>query len=321
MNEQQELVPAESINALELFTQDGVEPLLENIKQQATDFVPDLKTTKGRSEIASMSHKVSKAKVVIDAAGKKLVSEWKQRAKVVDESRRKARLFLDDLRDEVREPLTQWEQEQKRMAEAKRKAEEMEHAHVEAIAEDVLFEREVELKSKEAEMERQAEIRRQMEVDKQIAKEKAERAERIRIEATEKAEREAEGKLKAEREKTERAEREVKEAGERAKRDAEQAEKDRVATAEKAERDKQEAIKRERQDAIDKAAAIERARQQQAEEQKREDERRAADREHRKTVNNRILTALTSEGISKDDAKKVITLVASGAVADMHIRY
>lgn len=98
------LVEASQANALQIFTQDGIDVLLRQIEAEAKAFTPDTQTAKGRKEIASMAHRVSKAKVVLDDLGKDLVAEWKKQSKAVDEQRKTARDFLDALRDEVRQP-------------------------------------------------------------------------------------------------------------------------------------------------------------------------------------------------------------------------
>jgi chromosome condensin MukBEF complex kleisin-like MukF subunit len=57
-----------------------------------------------------MAHKVARSKTYIDNAGKDLVTELKALPKQIDESRRIVRERLDALKDEVRRPLTEWEQ-------------------------------------------------------------------------------------------------------------------------------------------------------------------------------------------------------------------
>jgi colicin import membrane protein len=70
----------------------------------------DVATDKGRKAIASMAYKVARTKTAIDEAGKKLNEEARARINAIDESRREIRKQLDDLKDEVRRPLTEWEE-------------------------------------------------------------------------------------------------------------------------------------------------------------------------------------------------------------------
>lgn len=105
-----EITVIEGIAAPELFgVPDKVEELLGNVEEQARSIVPDLSTAKGRKSIASNSARVSKSKTYLDALGKDLVSGWKAKAKLVDAERKLIRDRLDALRDEVRKPLTDWE--------------------------------------------------------------------------------------------------------------------------------------------------------------------------------------------------------------------
>ncbi len=100
-------------NALEIFTGERLDDFLKQIEDEALKIVPDVKTTKGRAEIASNAHVVAKKKVEIDTVGKALVTDWKNKARVVDESRKKSRDVLDALKIQVRQPLSIWEDREK----------------------------------------------------------------------------------------------------------------------------------------------------------------------------------------------------------------
>ena len=133
MNSKTELMPIDSVNAVELFTGGKLDDLLARIREEATTLVPDVSTTAGRKEIASVAYKVSRSKTTIDEAGKVLVSGWKAKAKEVDGWRKKSRDTLDALREEVRAPLYEWEAEQARIEEEKRIEAERVQAEVERI--------------------------------------------------------------------------------------------------------------------------------------------------------------------------------------------
>lgn len=107
------LVSVEKINALDVFTSEGVDPILEAINKEIERFDADVTTSKGRKEIASMANKIARTKTFLDGAGKELVSEWKEKAKIVDGSRKKIRDTLDKWKDGVRAPLTEWENNEK----------------------------------------------------------------------------------------------------------------------------------------------------------------------------------------------------------------
>lgn len=89
------------------------------IKEETDALDADVSTEKGRKAIASMAYKVARTKTAIDDAGKKLNEEARAKISAVDEARREIRQQLDALKDQVRAPLTEWEEaEEKRAAEA-----------------------------------------------------------------------------------------------------------------------------------------------------------------------------------------------------------
>jgi len=113
------LVVAEKLDVAVLFTGDGMDRILKEIETKAMAHVPDISTDTGRDDIKSLAHKVARSKTLIDDLGKDTVSEWKKKAKAIDEHRKTARDFLDNLKVKVRQPLTDWE-----AIEAEKKAEE-----------------------------------------------------------------------------------------------------------------------------------------------------------------------------------------------------
>ena len=113
MSEVKEIVAIPQETALDVFTKEGaLQPYLDQIKQAVSGQVPDLTTKKGRDAIASLAYRVSQSKTYLEGVGKKLADEQKEIPKKIDASRRLVRETLDSLRDEIRKPLTQWEQQQ-----------------------------------------------------------------------------------------------------------------------------------------------------------------------------------------------------------------
>lgn len=104
-----ELINIEQIKAIDVFTLEGIEPVLEKIHNEVRSFDADISTDKGRKAVASLANKVARSKTLLDDLGKNLVSEWKSKSKVVDSSRKKLRDSLDLLKSEARKPLTDWE--------------------------------------------------------------------------------------------------------------------------------------------------------------------------------------------------------------------
>ena len=109
-----EITPLTKQNALEVFTAEhGLDPFLSQIRKEIDVFVPDTGTTKGRASIASIAAKVAKSKTYLDGVGKELVDRLKEQPKLVDAERKRMRDLLDKWKEEVRQPLTDWENAEK----------------------------------------------------------------------------------------------------------------------------------------------------------------------------------------------------------------
>ncbi|HBU6576248.1 TPA: hypothetical protein MC539_000368 [Klebsiella oxytoca] len=323
MSEIIDLVVIEKKNAMAVFTNnDQLDPLIEAIEKEARSLVPDVTTKKGRDAIASMAHKVARSKTYIDNAGKDLVAELKALPKQIDESRRVVRERLDALKDEVRRPLTEWEEEQERI-----KAEEAMNAlHAEALAMNEEFDRQL---AARIESDHEMALLMNDAFDREQA-DKAAEAERQRIAHEEEIKRLA--AAAAAREVEQRAQREREEAALREaalKAQAEQSERDRIAAEQKAEADKRAAVEAERRKAQEQADRIRREAEQReqarlAEEKRKADEqaRREADVKHRKTVGTDIVKALMANtSLTRDQAIEVLTAIKDGNIPHTGISY
>lgn len=118
MTDTKEVLVIEKIDAAAVFVENGLNPLIDKIKAEVKGIVPILDTAKGRKEIASRARWVAKNKVFIDNAGKEYVAGLKAKIKPVDAERKRVRDILDKLRDEVRQPLTEWEEIEAKKVEA-----------------------------------------------------------------------------------------------------------------------------------------------------------------------------------------------------------
>ncbi|MCF1502160.1 hypothetical protein L0F51_00065 [Afifella sp. H1R] len=103
---------------LVLIDSEKFEVFYAEILREVEAFVADTSTPSGRKAIGSLAYKVARTKTAIDDAGKRLNEEARQRINKVDESRRHVRARLDALRDQVRQPLTEWEEAEKARIEA-----------------------------------------------------------------------------------------------------------------------------------------------------------------------------------------------------------
>lgn len=107
-----------------------VEALLGRITDEAKSLSADVATAKGRDAIRAMAFKVARSKTALDDAGKALNEDARRQINTVDAERRKIRDALDALKDEVRAPLTKWEQaEAERVAALKARLERVQLAH------------------------------------------------------------------------------------------------------------------------------------------------------------------------------------------------
>ena len=328
-----ELVVIEEKNALAVFSnENGLDPIIQQAKDLVDEFEHDLSTAAGRKRTASLANKVAKLKTRLDGMGKDLVSDWKAKAKKVDANRKSMRDELDELKVIARKPLTDWEEEQKRIEaeEAARLAaeklrEEVERDHELALLMNAEFDRKVEeerIAAEQAEKERLAkEAQERAEREARIAQEAKEKAEREAAEREEKLRREAEEeKAKAEAEKLAAIERERKAeldriaAEERAKAQAEEAERQRVIAEEKAKRDAEEAAERARQ------AEIQRQQEEQ-ERQRKEQEAREANKRHIGSIRKAAKESLMALGIDEEKAKEIVMAIHNGQIANVKINY
>lgn len=124
-----ELIISTELNPVEIFQENGFKKIFEEIKSIVTGHEIDLETAKGRKEIASLAYKVSRSKTAIESLGKKLAENKKEKLYLklkeidaINAEREKASAKFDELRDEIRLPLTEWENaEKERIANIKNK--------------------------------------------------------------------------------------------------------------------------------------------------------------------------------------------------------
>jgi len=346
------LVTIEPVNALAVFTNaEKVDPILAAIRQIVAEFEADVATAKGRKEITSIAHKVAQSKTYLDGIGKKLTDEYKEIPKKIDANRKRIRDELDALKDEVRRPLTEWEEAEKarvqgikdRIEVIRQHAGMSEDSHMvtaaigrlEAIAIDESF---AEFVAEAAQVKDKSLmiLRNELEF---CRKREAEAAELVRL-REEAAKREAEDRdrriadvasAKAGLEAQEWAAREKAEAERKAKEERDAAERRELElklAAERAEREKREAIEKAERDA--QAAILAAQRQRDEEERRRQEEvaranaeadRRREDQINRDRIHSEIRDYLMSEGLPQSNAAAVVSLLASGSIPHVEVRY
>ncbi|WP_052930709.1 hypothetical protein [Escherichia coli] len=314
-----------------IYVENGLEKFLEQIRESVNE-VPDLSTAKGRARIASLAAQVSRSKTAVEKPGRDYLRHLKEAVKPAEAELRRFVSACDEMRDEVRRPLTEWEAEQERI-----KAEEaMNVLHAEALEMNIKFDQE---RAAKFEADHEMALLMNDAFDRE-AKAKAEEAERQRIaheeelkrQAEEKARREAEEKIERERAESARREAELKLKAEQAERNRiateQKAEAEKKEAADRAEREKQEAIAVEQRKAQEEADRIKREAEAKevarlAEEKRIADEAaaRAADVEHRRAINAAAVQALIEQGIPDDWAKACVVAIARGKVPATTINY
>jgi hypothetical protein len=350
-----ELQTLSTKNSLEIFLTDkGLDPVLNKIREEIDSFSADVNTKKGREEIASMAHKIARSKTHIDNVGKELVAELKKQPSLIDAERKRIRDILDNWKDEVRRPLTEFEETEKRKIEKFKNgidalneiaktnpllpstsiADEVKYTKETFVIDDswedfqVIAQMAFDKAISHLESIYEQAIRREEE-QKELERLRAEAAERAKKDELERVAKEAAEKAKIEAE--EKANREKKEIELKATRERELLEKQKKEAEARELKLKEEAVLREKQRIaaeqkaeLDKQEAIKRERLRIEAEQKLAQEaaaKKAENINHKKKINNEILRKLLALGISEEISKEIITKAAKGELGQMKICY
>lgn len=301
-----DLVVVSTLVPADVFGPGGVDAIIKKLTDTVRAVPTDISTATGRKAVASLAYKVARSKTALDEMGKTLAADWKAKANAIDAERRTIRDRLDALGDEVRKPLTDWENAEKDRVEAHEAAllaipenslygaretgaevrarleyltnyptrdwQEFAERAKATLATEIARTRDIlaTVEKREAEAAELERLRAE-----QIAREQAERDARIAAEAAEKARLEAEAKARVEAESAERAAREEQARVEREREKAERAACEAEERARRAETEAAEAARRAEAARIaaaekaerDRAAAIEAERQRVAREQ------------------------------------------------------
>lgn len=329
-----ELISIEAVqaNPLAVFTaENGLDPYLNQIKAEVDAFVPDMATDKGRKEIASFAHKIARSRTALDTIGKDLKASIMEQPKLIDAERRRVREILEGWQDQVRAPLTEFEEAEKaRIAEIQKRIDEIaalpeqlkehgatseiiakkieeitteqfDYQEIQSDADAAKFVAIQKLTALKAEVEK-AEIEAKEAEAKRLEAEKiaqAEREAKIKAEAEAKAKEDAEQAIKAAQEAEERAKREVQEASER----AEKAEENAKLEAQRAVEAEKRRVAQEERDKADAEA------------------QRKASEDNQRRVNREALDSMIECGFDEATAKKLIGAIAKGAIKNISINY
>ncbi len=342
-----DLIVVGSLTVKDVFESGNMDAILERVAVEARNLVEGLDPMDedDRKKIVSAAYRVSRSKTFIDEMRKSVVKEWKEKAKKIDIEGKKAMVFFDSLKSEIRQPVTDFEN-----AEKDRKKAHEDHLNMireladvdfmampssdirgrldavnavkrnweefEGPAEDTLnaarFKLNESIEKREKFEADQAELERLKKAEAE--REKREREKRIASEAAEKARREAE-------EKAEEARKKIEAEKAEAERRAAKAERDRIDAENKAKLEKEMAVKAAEEKARREAEEKEYRRIAHEKAEKEEKERKARDEEHRRKINNEALDSFISEEFNRDVAMSVISAIARGKIKHITINY
>ena len=323
----------------------NLDSILAEIETLATNFEPDVSTSKGRKLIGSQAYSVARTKTFIDGLGKELVDAEKEIPKRIDATRKRVRDFCDELQARVRQPLTDYENAEKaRVAALDQRLAAIQElgakattespsaeiqlwiAELDAIAIDDTWDEYQDRASAAKEAAKvklssalqtrltweaqQAEIA--MLKAKQEEKDRLQREEQIRINARHEAEQQAlRDKLAAEQ-----REQEAKDAKERAEKQLEQ---ERLEAAERQRVAVERAAEQERQRHLEEQKRI----QYEVEQARIEADIKAADVEHQRAFNREAIADLLAHTpeLTEQQAIKILTAIIRSEIRHISIQY
>lgn len=334
----------------------NLKEILEKIREAVLAEPVDVSTPQGRKACASLAYKVARSKTALDEAGKRQTETARAYIARINDERKYASTFLDNLRDEVRKPLNEFEAREKERVDALKAGVariESIMAQIAALPDDsTAFAHLDQLllgpvlagyhETDWAEFSAHAElaylrVKNAIDAKKEAVKRaveekiKAEREERLAREQAAKEQQEREEKLRREERARVEAEAAAKIEKERAEKiaaeqNAVRIEAQRLADLQRAKEEQEravhEAAAKARQDAERKAAQEKSEREAQEKAAQEAERRRQANREHRASVNNKAVHDLKQEaGLTEEQARAVLVAIVSGRIRNVSVNY
>lgn len=337
MNAKLEIVAIEQPEIIEAFkVEGGTRALFERVSENARSVVFDMGVKKDRESLKSFAYSLARIKTTVDNHGKELVSGIKQQAAVIDADRKFWRDNMELLQDEIRKPLTDFEQAEKdRVAKhegairAVRSLYDENTKNQEAhVIKGYIFDLEkLEIDSSYEEYEEQAklakfetlEVLRKALVDREKYEAEQAELERLRIAEQQRIQQEREAQIAREA-----AEKATREAEEKARFEAERVEREKAESEQREARlkaEKEAAELRAQQAAENERKRIEAEQFAQAEAERKAEEARLANVEHRKQICSEALKGLTDLGLTVDQGKAVLNAINKGLVPHVSIKF
>src|SRR5215207_5924730 len=104
------------LSADSIFGTGSAETIVSAIEKQVRAEVFDITTEDGRERVKSTAYKIARSKTTLYEIGNEHVADIKAKSAAIDRERKTIRDRLDALKEEVRGPLTAWEEaEEKRV--------------------------------------------------------------------------------------------------------------------------------------------------------------------------------------------------------------
>lgn len=337
MNAKLEIVAIEQPEIIEAFkVEGGTRALFERVSENARSVVFDMGVKKDRESLKSFAYSLARIKTTVDNHGKELVSGIKQQAAVIDADRKFWRDNMELLQDEIRKPLTDFEQAEKdRVAKhegairAVRSLYDENTKNQEAhVIKGYIFDLEkLEIDSSYEEYEEQAklakfetlEVLRKALADREKYEAEQAELERLRIAEQQRIQQEREAQIAREA-----AEKATREAEEKARFEAERVEREKAESEQREARlkaEKEAAELRAQQAAENERKRIEAEQFAQAEAERKAEEARLANVEHRKQICSEALKGLTDLGVSVDQGKAILNAINKGLVPHVSIKF
>ena len=331
------LIKIDTIKPEKLFN-GGLATILTKIEKKALSVTTSVDTAKDREDIRAMAYKIARSKTTLDGIGKQLVTDWKLKAKQVDIERKKCRDYLDELKERVRKPLTDWELAEKQRIERinaqldwiKSVSDVPRHEKsitiqkiIDELKDYAIDDFFGEFKQDAEQCKKDALLRLELSLNESIKFESEQKElERLREEAAKREKEAYESRLK-------------KEAAEKAKQEVEAQKREEIELLQK----EKEAIERKRREEIEllqkEKEAIERKRREEIEllqKEKEEKDRKEAERieaerlrmadiAHREKVKSMILSDFETYGVKTAIAKQIINSIEQGKIKYLRIEF
>lgn len=339
MNAKLEIVAIEQPEIIEAFkVEGGTKALFGRVSENARSVVFDMSVKKDRESLKSFAYSLARIKTTVDNHGKELVSGIKQQAALIDADRKFWRDNMELLQDEIRKPLTDFEQAEKdRIAKHEESILSINFYKTAVIADKdsvwlkgvIRNVEEIAIDSSFEEYEEQAKIAKYETLEflrtTLVAREKyeAEQAELERLRQAEILRQQQEREAQIAREAAERA---TREAEEKARFEAERVQREKAEAEQREARlkaEKEAAELRAVQAAENERKRIEAEQFAQAEAARKAEEARLANVEHRQQVHREALEAIKGvcPELSEPQVKSLVGAIISGLIPHVSIKY